>query len=97
LCNRTGGIDPPTIECGRKVGPFELLGDVALRCVPPPHLASPSSTKKTLKLGLPLVGGEVIEEVKRGHVQGLETPSLAAARVARFRNLGFRVARTLIP
>ena len=23
-----GGIDPPTIECGRKVGPWELLRDI---------------------------------------------------------------------
>jgi hypothetical protein len=79
LIHSTGGIDPPTIECGRKVGPLELLGDIALRCVRPPHLANPSNTRKTLKVGFPVLGGEIIEEVKRGHVPEMKTINEAIA------------------
>ena len=73
LIHSTGGIDPATIECERKSGPFDILRDIALRCVPPAHLANPSTARKTVKVGLPILGGEVIEEVKRGHIPEMKT------------------------
>ena len=79
LIHSTGGIDPPTIECERKCSPFDLLRDIALRCVPPTHLAIPRTAKKTLKVGFPLLGGEVIEEVNRGHIPEMKTINEAMA------------------
>jgi Cdc6-like AAA superfamily ATPase len=87
LIHSTGGIDPPTIECARKCSPFELLRDIALRCVPPEHLANPSTAKKTLKAGFPFLGGEVIQEVRRGHIPEFTTVNEALAVIAFLSNI----------
>jgi len=58
--------NPPTIECEKSTGPYQLLRDIAIACVPARHLVDTPVQKKSLKGGLSFLSGGVAEEVKRG-------------------------------
>src|SRR4051812_42596526 len=49
--------EPPMIECEKSTGPYQLLRDIALSCLPRSHLVDAVVQKKTLKAGLPFLGG----------------------------------------
>ncbi len=89
LIHSTGGFDPPTIECTRNCGPFELLRDIALRCIPAKQLAAPSG-KKTVKIGIPFLGGEIVQEIERGHVPDIKTINEATAIIGHLAGLNAR-------
>jgi Cdc6-like AAA superfamily ATPase len=60
--------DLPTIVCEKSTGPYQLLRDIALSCVPPRHLVEAPVHKKSFKGGVPFLGGDVVEEIKRGQI-----------------------------
>jgi Cdc6-like AAA superfamily ATPase len=71
--------DPTIIECEQKNTAYQLLRDIALCCVPPERLLSSTSSKKTLKGGLPYLSGELMEEVTRGQIPEMKTINEALA------------------
>jgi len=64
---------PATIECEKHVTAYQLLRDIAVKCVPAADFANQTNTKKTVKAGFPLLSGEVVEEVRRGHIPELKS------------------------
>jgi Cdc6-like AAA superfamily ATPase len=59
---------PPTIECEKNVTSYQLLRDIAVRCVAAADFAGQVTVKKSFKGGFPLLSGEVTEEIKRGQI-----------------------------
>jgi hypothetical protein len=74
--------DPAMIECEKANGAYQLLRDIALRCVPPCDVLGAKTSKRTFKAGIPLLGGDIEEEVKRGHVPEMRSINEALAIIA---------------
>jgi Cdc6-like AAA superfamily ATPase len=81
---------PPTIECEKGAGPYQLLRDIATACVPPRHLVDAPVQKKSLKAGLSFLGGGVAEEIKRGVIPQITSVNEGLAIVGYLANLNQR-------
>ncbi len=83
--------EPVTIECEKNNSAYQLLNDIALRCVPAEHLVNQRAARKAVKAGIPFLGGEVIEEVRRGHIPEIKTINEALAIVGYLASINSKV------
>jgi hypothetical protein len=74
--------EPPTIECEVKSTPYQLLRDIAVRCLPPRHLIEQSTKKGTAKIGPSFLGFEVQQEIKAGQIPAITSMNDALAIIS---------------
>lgn len=73
---------PPTIECEKDITAFQLLRDIAMRCLPPQDLISAETTKRSVKAGVPYLSGEILKEIRKGAIPPINSVNEALAIVS---------------
>lgn len=73
--------DPPTIECEIKSTPYQLLRDIAIRCLPSRDVVEQATKKSGMKFAS-LLGAEVQKEIKTGHIPQINSMNEALAIVS---------------
>jgi Cdc6-like AAA superfamily ATPase len=73
---------PPTIECAKDITAFQLLRDIAMRCLPAEGLINAATTKRSIKAGIPYLSGEIAQEIKKGTIPPINSVNDALAIVS---------------
>lgn len=73
--------EPPTIECEIKSSPYQLLRDIAIRCLPPKDVVEQAVKKSGMRLGS-IFGAEVQKEIRSGHIPAITSMNDALAIVS---------------
>jgi uncharacterized protein len=73
---------PPTIECAKDITAFQLLHDIAMRCLPAADLINAATTKRSIKAGIPYLSAEIAQEIKKGTIPPINSVNDALAIVS---------------
>ena len=82
LIHSSADGSPPTIECEKDIIAFQLLRDIAMRCLPPQDLIIAKTTRRSLKAGIPYLSGEVAQEINKGVIPEINSVNDALAIVS---------------
>ena len=80
--HHSSDFPPPFIECEATSTLYQLLRDIATRCLPPEHLIKQETKRGSLRLGLPYLGTEFQKELKLGQIPEIKSMNEALAVIS---------------